>query len=109
MQRWPILVITIIVVGALAFGVIYMISSSTDAEAWMDAKEAIIRSYYPSMTPNYGWFIVRSYDIKDGYYYYDHIWHPRVSGENYRIWYNQPMDLTAETVHLVQHEDITVR
>lgn len=109
MKRWPILVMTILVVGALAFGVIYMISSSTDAEAWMDEKEVIIRNHYPNMNPNNGWFIVRSYEIKDGYYYYDFIWHQKIPGVNYRLWYNQPVDLTTETVYLVQHEQIDVK
>ena len=107
MKRWPILVMTILVFGALAFGVIYMVSSSTDAEAWMDAKEVIIREYYPNMSPGDGWFIVRSYDIENGWYHYEFIWHHKVTGRNYKLWYKQPVDLTKETVHLMQHEEIT--
>lgn len=109
MKKWPILILTIIVVGSIAFGIIYVTSTYDDAETLMDEKEFILRDAFPEMNQKNGWVIVRSYEIKDGRYYYEFIWHQQVSGRNYKVYYDQPVDLTKETVSLVKHVEITDR
>lgn len=109
MNRWPVLILTIIVVAAIVFGIVYLTSQSDDAEALMDEKEFLIRDAFPGLRQGNGWFIVRSYEIKDGRYHYEFIWHQQVSGRNYKIYYDQPVDLTKETVTLVKHVEVTER
>lgn len=109
MNRVIITVLVVILVCAIIGGIIYVAAKPNEAEALMDEKEWILIDEYPGLARTRGWFIVRSYEITENHYHYEFIFHQKGSGNNYEITYDQPVDLTKETVHLIQYEDVTDR